>query len=84
MTLAITFTVPAELGAERAYLAGSCTAWVEVAMNPCPDGSFALAVETPVGQLCVFHFIVDGGHWTNDWQLWTASMNEMSEAVIET
>lgn len=75
--LVVTFTVPAELGGQRAYLAGSCTAWVDVAMNPCPDGSFALTVEFPVGQPCAFHFTVDGVRWLNDWQLWSESLAEL-------
>ena len=65
--VAVTFRVPAELGARRACLVGSCTAWVEMPMHPVADGSFELVVELAVGARCVFRYLVDGERWENVW-----------------
>ena len=65
--VAVTFRVPAGLGARRACLAGSCTAWVEMPMHPVADGSFELVVELAAGSRCVFRYVVDGERWENDW-----------------
>jgi len=65
--VAVTFSVPPELGAREAYVVGSCTAWAEVPMNPCDDGSFELVVELPAGQRHQFRYLLDGQRWENDW-----------------
>ena len=66
-TVAVTFAVPAELGAREACLMGSCTAWAEVPMSPCADGSFELVVELPAGNRYAFRYLLDGHRWENDW-----------------
>lgn len=65
--VAVTFAVPAEMGARRAVLVGSCTAWSEVAMHPCDDGSFELVVELPAGSRHTFRYLLDDLRWENDW-----------------
>jgi hypothetical protein len=65
--IAVTFSVPAELGARRACLVGSCTAWAEVPMNPREDGSFELVVELPAEGRHTFRYLLDGERWENDW-----------------
>jgi len=65
--VAVTFSVPAAVGAKRACLVGSCTAWVEVPMNPCPDGSFELVVELPAASSYQFRYLLDDHRWENDW-----------------
>ena len=65
--VAVTFTVPAEVGAQRACLVGACTAWAEVPMHRGDDGSFELTVELPAGTRSAFRYLLDDDRWDNDW-----------------
>lgn len=65
----VTFTVPAEAGAQSAQLAGDFNDWSthETPMERRDDGSFSVTLELPTGASTRFRYLLDGERWENDW-----------------
>ena len=65
----VTFSLPAESGAETVTLCGEFNDW-NPESNPLKkrkDGSFSATVSLAAGQEYRFRYLVDGERWENDW-----------------
>ncbi len=62
-----TFVVPAAVGCRFADLVAEFAAWVPLAMDRRPDGSFGVSVGLEVGRRWSYCFLVDGNRYINDW-----------------
>jgi 1,4-alpha-glucan branching enzyme len=69
-TALVTFSLPAEVGAETAVLCGDFNDWDPSVhpMDRASDGSFSVAVELDAGQSYAYRFLLDGDRWENDWE----------------
>ncbi|HBY09630.1 MAG TPA: glycoside hydrolase [Chloroflexi bacterium] len=76
----VTFTVPAEVGAERVALCGEFNAWDAEAhpLKQRKDGSFSITVSLKTGADYRFRYLVDGERWENDWEADKYLPNEFS------
>ena len=65
----VTFTLPAEVGADTASLCGEFNEWDPKAnpMKKRKDGSFDVTISLKPGQEYRFRYLIDGEHWENDW-----------------
>ena len=65
----VTFVLPAQVKAKTAYLYGDFTDWEKSPklMVRQEDGSFTTEVTFPAGNSYRFRYLLDGGHWENDW-----------------
>ncbi len=66
-TVAVTFRVPAEVGAHSAVLLGEFSDWSPVPMSPSDDGGYEVTVEIPAGGAYRFRYLLDDARWANDW-----------------
>jgi len=68
-TCAVTFVLPAQIKAKTAYLYGDFTDWEKAPkqMVRHEDGSFTKEMTFPSGNSYRFRYLLDGGHWENDW-----------------
>ena len=64
------FYLPAEVGAETAFLVGDFNGWNQNAdpMKKKKDGAFFTALTLEVGNEYEYRFFLDGEHWENDWE----------------
>jgi len=87
-TVAVTFRVPAELGARSARLLGEFSDWSPLPMAPAADGGYELTVEVPAGAAYRFRYLLDDARWANDWEADDYVPNEYgsddSLVVVET
>lgn len=69
-TYKVTFTLPAEAGAETACLCGEFNEWDKAAlpMKKQKDGSFKVTVALEPGRHYHFRYFLDGERWENDWE----------------
>jgi hypothetical protein len=65
-TVLVHLTVPAEFGCRGAEASGEFTAWVPVAMQRQPDGTFSLTLRLELGRDWHYRFRLDGETWIND------------------
>ena len=67
--MAVTFVLPAQTNAKTAHLYGDFTAWEKSpkSMMQHEDGSFSAEVTLQAGNNYRFRYLLDGGHWENDW-----------------
>lgn len=65
----VTFTLPAEAGANTASLCGEFNAWDPKAnpMKVHKDGSFSVTISLKPGEEYRFRYLLDGERWENDW-----------------
>lgn len=65
----VTFELPAEINAQKAYLCGDFNDWNQTShpMKRRKDGSFALTISLKPGQQYRYKFFLDGERWENDW-----------------
>lgn len=66
----VTFSLPAEVQGETAYLVGEFNNWDEKShpMNHNKDGSFSITVSLKKDREYQFRYLVNGTDWHNDWQ----------------
>jgi len=66
----VTFSLPAEVGAESASLCGEFNDW-NAETNPLKrrkDGSFSTTISLNTGAEYRFRYLVNGERWENDWK----------------
>lgn len=68
-TCTVTFMLPAQIKAKTAHLYGDFTEWEKSpkSMICHKDGSFSIKIILPTGKSYRFRYLLDGGHWENDW-----------------
>jgi 1,4-alpha-glucan branching enzyme len=68
-TCTVTFVLPARVNARAAHLYGDFTEWEEhpQLMQRNDDGSFSVEITLQSGKSYRFRYLLDGGHWENDW-----------------
>lgn len=68
-TCTVTFTLPSQSEAKTAYLYGDFTEWEKAPKKMTRDqnGDFSTKVKLPAGNSYRFRYLLDGGHWENDW-----------------
>jgi len=68
-TCLVTFELPAEAGAQEAYLCGEFNSWDQTCqpMTAREDGSFSLTLELRAGRSYRYRYVLDGANWVNDW-----------------
>ena len=68
-TCAVTFVLPAQIKAKTVHLYGDFTDWEKSpkSMMQHEDGSFSTEVTLSAGNNYRFRYLLDGGHWENDW-----------------
>ena len=65
----VTFSLPAEVGAESVALCGEFNEW-DKAKHPLKrrkNGSFSTTISLQSGSSYLFRYWVDGERWENDW-----------------
>lgn len=69
-TYKVTFSLPAEAGAETACLCGDFNEWDKEShpMNREKDGGFLLTLDLEAGRHYHFRYFLDGERWENDWE----------------
>ena len=65
----VTFSLPAEVGAESVALCGEFNGWDKVkhSLKRRKDGSFSTTISLQPGAAYRFRYWVDGERWENDW-----------------
>jgi 1,4-alpha-glucan branching enzyme len=68
-TCLVTFTLPKEVHARTAHLYGDFTEWEKSPkeMSTQKDGGFSITISLATGHDYRFRYLLDGGHWENDW-----------------
>ena len=66
----VTFSLPADVGAESVVLCGDFNQW-DQGKHPLKrrkDGSFSITISLKPGIEYRFRYLVDGERWENDWE----------------
>lgn len=65
----VTFNLPAEINAQKAYLCSDFNDWDKAShpMKRRKDGSFHLTISLKPGQQYRYRFFLDDERWENDW-----------------
>lgn len=63
---AVSFTVPAELGASHAELVAEFASWVPLAMDRSSDGRFSIVVHLETGHTWQYGFLLNGIRTVSD------------------
>jgi hypothetical protein len=63
---AVSFTVPAGLGASHAELVAEFASWVPLAMDRSSDGGFSIVVHLEAGRTWQYGFLLDGIRTVSD------------------
>ncbi len=65
----VTFQLPSEVNAGKAYLCGDFNHWSQDShpMKRRKDGSFTLTISLKPGRQYRYKFFLDGERWENDW-----------------
>ncbi len=65
----VTFSLPAEAGAELAVICGEFNGWDPTAtpLKRRKDGSFSTTLWLAAGREYSFRYLLDGWRWENDW-----------------
>ena len=65
----VTFSLPAEVGAESVALCGEFNEWNQEShlLKRRKDGSFSTTISIKPGKEYRFRYWVDGERWENDW-----------------
>jgi len=68
-TCVVTFVLPSQINAKMAHLYGDFTEWEKSPklMTHHKDGSFSAKITLQAGHSYRFRYLLDGGHWENDW-----------------
>ena len=62
------FSLPPDVGAQRAALCGEFTEWAPgKAMKRTKDGRWQVSVALETGRTYRFRYLLDGERWENDW-----------------
>lgn len=66
----VTFKVPSEVNAEKAFLVGEFNEWAkdECPMKRLKDGSFSATITLDSGKGYRYKYLLDDRRWENDWQ----------------
>jgi 1,4-alpha-glucan branching enzyme len=64
----VTFYLPAEVGAKKAYLCGEFNQWDKKShpMKKRKDGGFWITIGLKPGETYRYRFLIDGDRWEND------------------
>ena len=67
-TCRVTFTVPAEIGAQEVHLCGEFNDWSETShpLKRRKDGRFSGTLTLETGRDYRFRYLLDGERWEND------------------
>ena len=65
--VAVTFELPAEVGAECVSVCGEFNGWTTTAMGREKDGWFRVTVALKSGRMYRYRYLLDGTRWENDW-----------------
>jgi 1,4-alpha-glucan branching enzyme len=83
----VTFSLPAEVGAETAVLCGEFNSWNQTAnpMKKLKDGSFSATISLATGHSYRFRYLLDGTRWENDWEADSYAPNEhgSDDSIVE-
>lgn len=86
-TCRVTFALPAEVGADTAFLCGAFTDWMSdaVPMKKGRDGTFKASVTLKTGDAYHFRYLLDGEYWENDWEADRYEPNEFGteDSVVD-
>lgn len=65
----VTFEVPPDVGAQRAYVVGDFNDWSTSAteMKPRKDGRYTATIRLVNGRPYRFRYLLDDERWENDW-----------------
>ena len=65
----VTFILPTEINAQKAYLCGDFNDWDKAShpMKRRKDDGFHLTISLKPGQQYRYRFFLDGERWENDW-----------------
>jgi 1,4-alpha-glucan branching enzyme len=68
-TCVVTFALPAQIRAQTVHIYGDFTGWEKSPklMTQHKDGSFSVKMTLKAGNSYRFRYLLDGGHWENDW-----------------
>ena len=74
----VTFSLPAEVGAESVALCGEFNEWDKEKhiLKRRKDGSFSTTISLQAGATYRFRYWVDGERWENDWAADNYLVNE--------
>ncbi len=66
----VTFSLPAEVRGETAYLVGDFNDWDENShpMQRDETGRFVITLDLEKGREYHFRYLIDANEWHNDWQ----------------
>lgn len=66
----VTFTIPAEVGADTVALCGEFNGWdaKKHPMKKRKDGSFSTTISLQPGSTYRFRYWVNNSYWENDWE----------------
>jgi len=69
-TCRVTFTVPAEVGAEEVHVCGEFNDWDETShpLKRRKEGHFSTTLTLETGRDYRFRYLLDGERWENDWE----------------
>ena len=69
-TCRVTFSIPAEVHAQRVNLCGEFNNWNKSShpMLRRRDRRFSLTLTLKTGHNYRFRYLIDGEHWENDWE----------------
>src|SRR5919199_1673177 len=67
-TCKVTFELPGEISAEKAFLVGEFNQWEPQPMKRKRDGSFSAVLNLETGKEYRFRYWLDQERWENDWQ----------------
>ncbi len=76
-SVTVSFSLPADAGAESASVVGDFNAWdpTQGVMERDGDGAFSCTLDIPTGAVYQYRFLLDGDRWTNDWSAETYTTN---------
>jgi len=69
-TVDVTFTLPAEVRADRVNLCGEFSEWSteDIKLERAGDGSWQATVALEPGRTSRYRYLLDGQRWENAWQ----------------
>ena len=77
----VTFRLPAEVKAKKAFICGDFNEWnlKSHPMKKKKDGSFYATLYLDAGNTYHYRFKLSDGRWENDWEAETYAPNEFGE-----
>jgi 1,4-alpha-glucan branching enzyme len=69
-TVEVTFTLPADVGADSVVLCGEFNEWSteDIRLERADDGSWRATIALEPGRTYRYRYVLDGQRWENAWQ----------------